>query len=254
MSIDLKTRVAVSPEVMLQESAANPCSSISRSECYFGLDAVGTRIWQLVEQDGNLEAVHAALLDEYDVDAARLEHDVKALIERLVEVGLVNIEAPGADRLDRWRGLARGRKAAPAGLALLLPAIGGALRCLGVRRTYRLLGGAAAGAGPASAVPLAAQASAVRLGQLLDIASRHGPYAATCLRKSLALWWLLRRRGLSAELRIGVAKVDAQMQAHAWVELAGRVINDRATVADDYAVYEDLDRHLPRRVDVRDAR
>ena len=157
-------------------------------------------------------------------------------------------------RFERWRALPPDERRLLLGLALLLPAIGGALRCLGVRRTYRLLGGAAASAGPASAVPLAAQASAVRLGQLLDIASRHGPYAASCLRKSLALWWLLRRRGLSAELRIGVAKVDAQMQAHAWVELAGHVINDRATVADDYAVYEDLDRHLPCRVGVRDAR
>jgi len=153
-------------------------------------------------------------------------------------------------KLDRWRALPGNERWLLVRLAVLLPAIGAALRCLGVRRTYRLLGVAAEGAGPASAVPLAAQASAARLGQLLGIASRHGPYTATCLRQSFALWWLLRRRGLPAELRIGVAKVDAQMQAHAWVELAGRVINDRATVADDYAVYDDLDRHLPLRGDV----
>ena len=154
-------------------------------------------------------------------------------------------------RLDRWRALPADERRLLLGLALLLPAIGGALRCLGVRRTYRLLGRPVASAGVESTVPLAAQASAVRLGQLLDIASRHGPYSATCLRQSLSLWWLLRRRGLPAELRIGVAKGDAQLQAHAWVELAGRVINDRAAVADDYAAYHDLDRRLPRRVDVR---
>jgi hypothetical protein len=157
-------------------------------------------------------------------------------------------------RLDRWRALPADERRLLLGLALLLPAIWGALRCLGVRRTYRLLSGTVASAGVESTVSLAVQASAMRLGQLLDIASRHGPYRATCLRQSLALWWLLRRRGLPAELRIGVAKVDAQMQAHAWVELAGRVINDRATVADDYAVYEDLDRHLPGRIGLRDAR
>jgi len=157
-------------------------------------------------------------------------------------------------KLDRWRALPADERRLLLGLALLLPAIGGALRCLGVRRTYRLLGGPVASAAVASTVPLAAQASAKRLAQLVDIASRRGPYNATCLRQSLVLWWLLRRRGLAAELRIGVAKEGEQVRAHAWVEFAGRVINDRATVADDYAVYEDLDRHLPGRVGVRDAR
>jgi len=97
MSIDLKTRVAVSSEVMLQELGGESVLLDLKSESYFGLDAVGTRIWQLFEQDGNLEVVHAALLDEYDVDAARLEHDLKALVQRLVDAGLVNIETPGAD-------------------------------------------------------------------------------------------------------------------------------------------------------------
>ena len=157
-------------------------------------------------------------------------------------------------KLDRWRALPADERRLLLGLALLLPAIGGALRCLGVRRTYRLLGGPVASAAVASTVPLAAQASAKRLAQLVDIASRRGPYNATCLRQSLVLWWLLRRRGLAAELRIGVAKEGEQVRAHAWVELAGRVINDRATVANDYAVYEDLDRHLPGRVGVREAR
>jgi hypothetical protein len=99
MSIDLKTRVAISSEVMLQEIGGESVLLDLKSESYFGLDAVGTRIWQLVGQDGNLETVHAALLDEYDVDAARLEHDLKELIERLVAVGLVNVEAPGADQV-----------------------------------------------------------------------------------------------------------------------------------------------------------
>jgi hypothetical protein len=154
-------------------------------------------------------------------------------------------------KLDQWRALPTGERWLLVRLAVLLPAIGGALRWLGVRRTCRLLGGLDGDASAASSVSMSAQASAERLGQLIAIASRHGLYRATCLRQSLALWWLLRRRGLPVELRIGVARVDAQMQAHAWVELAGRVINDRSTVADDYAVYDELDRYLPYRVDVR---
>jgi hypothetical protein len=143
-------------------------------------------------------------------------------------------------RLDRWRALPAPERRQLLRLAALLPLIGGALRVLGLKRTYRLLGGTAAGAGAEVEVSTAGYAAAARLGQLVTIASRHGPYAATCLRQSLALWWLLRRRGLPAELRVGVGKAQANVRAHAWVELGGRVINDRKAVADDYAVYEDL--------------
>ena len=97
MNITLDMRVAVSPEVMLQELAGEAVLLDLKSESYFGLDAIGTRIWQLVEQDGDLKVVHSTLLTEYDVDAARLEHDLKELVERLVDVGLVKVEAPGAD-------------------------------------------------------------------------------------------------------------------------------------------------------------
>ena len=96
MKIDLDTRVAVSPEVMLQEIDGEAVLLDLKSESYFGLDAVGTRIWRLVEQDGHLKNVHSAMLAEYEVDSARLEHDLQELISRLVEAGLVNIEAPGA--------------------------------------------------------------------------------------------------------------------------------------------------------------
>ena len=87
---------------------------------------------------------------------------------------------------------------------------------------------------------------AMRLGRLVSIASRHGPCTVTCLRRSLALGWLLRRRGLPAQLRVGVGKDDGRTHAHAWVELAGRVVNDHPAVAAEYAVYRELDRRLLR--------
>lgn len=53
------------------------------------------------------------------------------------------------------------------------------------------------------------------------------PFEATCLKQSL-VWCLFRkRRGLSAELRIGVRKRDGLFTAHAWVEdESGNVLTD----------------------------
>lgn len=42
----------------------------------------------------------------------------------------------------------------------------------------------------------------------------------------MVLWWLLRRRQIAAELRIGARKLEGQFEAHAWVEYAGAMLGD----------------------------
>ena len=53
--------------------------------------------------------------------------------------------------------------------------------------------------------------------------------AATCLKKSLILFRLLRKRGIPAELRLGVRKVDDEFSSHAWIECEGRAFLDGGT-------------------------
>ena len=47
------------------------------------------------------------------------------------------------------------------------------------------------------------------------------PWPSTCLRRSLVLTALLRRRGLSANVRFGVRREADLLLAHAWVECDG---------------------------------
>jgi hypothetical protein len=56
---------------------------------YFGLDTVGTRVWQLLGEHGRLELVLAAMLEEYDVEAPTLERDLLALVAELSVNGLL---------------------------------------------------------------------------------------------------------------------------------------------------------------------
>jgi len=70
-----------------------------------------------------------------------------------------------------------------------------------------------------------------RLERIVDIATRNHLYPLTCLRQSLTLQWLLARRGIDASLRIGVRKEAGELQAHAWVEYAGRVIGEGAAIS-----------------------
>jgi hypothetical protein len=50
------------------------------------------------------------------------------------------------------------------------------------------------------------------------------PGRAICLEQSLTLYVLLRRRGVPAQLRLGVQPYP--FNAHAWVELAGQPVNE----------------------------
>ena len=57
-----------------------------------------------------------------------------------------------------------------------------------------------------------------RLGYLVGRVSRFVP-GATCLTQALAMRWMLLRRRIACQLRIGVAKdADGAFKAHAWLE------------------------------------
>ena len=56
--------------------------------------------------------------------------------------------------------------------------------------------------------------------------ARHHFIRARCLHQSLLLQRWLSQDDVSSDLRIGVAKADDTLHAHAWVEVDGRVVND----------------------------
>jgi len=123
---------------------------------------------------------------------------------------------------------------------LLLPLCWLALGRFGLVAVHRAaLGGTRAGLRQALD---AARISELR--SLVDIAARHSPAPATCLTRSLVLGWLLRRRGMPAQLRIGVRFVDQQLCAHAWLEYDGVPLNEQQAVVAQYSAF---DRALPLR-------
>ena len=63
---------------------------------YYGLDEVGARIWELIQEPRAANEVRDVLLAEYDVEPERCEHDLLALLQRLADEGLIEVvgEAP----------------------------------------------------------------------------------------------------------------------------------------------------------------
>jgi len=57
-----------------------------------------------------------------------------------------------------------------------------------------------------------------------------------CLQRSAAATRLLRNSGIAAEMVIGIQ--PCPFRAHAWVEIAGHVVNDKPYVPERYAVMD----------------
>jgi hypothetical protein len=64
------------------------------SGVYYGLDPVGSRIWELLATHGSIPAVCETMAEEYEVAPSQLEQDVRRLVKELQTRGLVAV-APG---------------------------------------------------------------------------------------------------------------------------------------------------------------
>ena len=73
---------------------------------------------------------------------------------------------------------------------------------------------------------------------MVNAADRHGLVHPSCLAKSLTLWWLLGRQGISSRLRIGIRKQNDQLEAHAWVEREGVALNEPEERHHHYAAFD----------------
>ena len=74
-----------------------------------------------------------------------------------------------------------------------------------------------------------------RSSDFVDLVARHHLYPMTCLRRSLALQWLLSRSGLDTSLQFGVRRENGKLQAHAWLEHQGQVIDKTPIPIEQYA-------------------
>lgn len=64
--------------------------SIEKGE-YFGLEPIGSRIWEMVESPVKVSAIIDALLGQYDVDRETCQQDVLAFLVELDEAGIIQI-------------------------------------------------------------------------------------------------------------------------------------------------------------------
>ena len=139
------------------------------------------------------------------------------------------------ERLQRFRALDREARSIFVRAMLVLPVVAQSLRWRGFAATQESLRRRKSPAKKSSDPSNQDLELTVRM---VKAAVSHSFGHPSCLEESLTLWWLLARRGITSDVRIGVRKQAEEFEAHAWVERDGIALNEPTAKHEHYAAFE----------------
>ena len=85
-------KARLSPNVLFRELSGEAVLLDLASERYYGLDEVGTRIWQLMTECGRTDKVLQVMLNEYEVGEAQMRQELDEFLLELADAGLIELE------------------------------------------------------------------------------------------------------------------------------------------------------------------
>ena len=91
MKFSFSDRVEVPKHVLVRFVEKETVLLNLETECYYGLDETGTRMWQMVIAAPSIERAYEELLREFDVEAELLRQHFSNLLERLAGLGLLRV-------------------------------------------------------------------------------------------------------------------------------------------------------------------
>ena len=89
MTISFSDRVTVPDDILISHLQDESVILNLDSERYYGLDDVGTRFLSVLTTSETIETAYERLRGEYDVDPHALRNDLLALVENLIDQGLL---------------------------------------------------------------------------------------------------------------------------------------------------------------------
>lgn len=92
MSISFAAKIVIPPDTLVNVIGEEAVLLNLKNEQYFGLDPMGTRMWQLLTASDSIQSAFDALLGEYEVTEEILRQDLTDLLEKLLAHGLVELQ------------------------------------------------------------------------------------------------------------------------------------------------------------------
>ena len=88
---DFSKRVSLPPDVLIRRVEDESVILNLENGRYFGLDDMGTRMLETLRESASIQEAFDALLARYDVEPEFLEGDLRGLLDKLLESGVVEL-------------------------------------------------------------------------------------------------------------------------------------------------------------------
>jgi hypothetical protein len=85
------SRIVVSPQQLSCDLAGEAAIVNLTTGVYFGLDAMGARIWNLIREQTTFAEIRERIASLYDVEPHQLERDLREFFGQLADQGLIEI-------------------------------------------------------------------------------------------------------------------------------------------------------------------
>ena len=92
-TISKNSRISVPSDTLINIFGGESVLLGLKSQQYFGLDEIGTRMWNVLTSSSSIESAYETLLEEYQVEPKTLRRDLYGLIGKLAEQGLVEVQS-----------------------------------------------------------------------------------------------------------------------------------------------------------------
>lgn len=203
---------------------------------YHTLNASGSVVWNHIVRGDSIARIGGALVEELDshYPVASAMSDVRDIVRELRRAKLITpdelsprgpatrgpqTQSGRQERTETSRGSSNVRAPTHLGCLVALAAFHLAAKCIALRSLLHIADGAKSLAN--EPIP---EAWIEQVNCRIAWSGAVYPFQADCLERSLVFLWFARRSGFPVDLRLGVGPFP--FKAHAWIEYAGRPIND----------------------------
>lgn len=92
LEISAQTIISPMPEQISSELNGEVVILNLSSGVYYGLNEVGTRIWELIQQPRSFKELHSILLGEYEVSSDACQQELTTLLLELKNACLIEVK------------------------------------------------------------------------------------------------------------------------------------------------------------------
>jgi hypothetical protein len=96
MKLDARSVVVASKDQLASEIGGETVILGLSAGRYYGVDSVGGRIWQLVQEPASVAELQQRIVAEYEVEPERCEADLLRILQQMIDAGLVEVRSEPA--------------------------------------------------------------------------------------------------------------------------------------------------------------